>query len=71
MYVLLIVVCPFVLFLLAIVLSALLRNTDSDYTFCIFKLFSQSQSQRQLELQNQMKGINLDDVLGDFDKYHI
>ena len=29
-YVLLIVVCPFVLFLLAIVLSVLLRYTDSD-----------------------------------------
>ena len=31
MYVLYIVVCPFVLFLLAIVLSVLLRFTDSDY----------------------------------------
>jgi hypothetical protein len=31
MYVLLIVVCPFVIFLLAIVLSVLLRFTDSDY----------------------------------------
>ena len=30
MYVLLIVVCPFVLFLLVIVLSVLLRHTDSD-----------------------------------------
>ena len=39
MYVLLIVVCPFVLFLLAIVLSLLLRYTDSDYPFGIFKLF--------------------------------
>jgi hypothetical protein len=39
MYVLLIVVCPFVLFLLAIVLSVLLRNTDSDCPFGIFKLF--------------------------------
>jgi hypothetical protein len=38
-YVLLIVVCPFVLFLLAIVLSVLLRDTDSDYPFGIFKLF--------------------------------
>jgi hypothetical protein len=38
-YVLLIVVCPFVLFLLAIVLSVLLRDTDSDYSFGIFKLF--------------------------------
>jgi hypothetical protein len=39
MYVLLIVVCPFVLFLLAIVLSVLLRLADSDYPFGIFKLF--------------------------------
>ena len=31
--------CPFVLFLLAIVLSVL-RFTDSDYPFGIFKLFS-------------------------------
>jgi hypothetical protein len=31
MYALLIVVCPFVLFLLAIVLSVLLRYTDSDF----------------------------------------
>jgi hypothetical protein len=30
-YVLYIVVCPFVLFILAIVLSVLLRYTDSDY----------------------------------------
>ena len=34
-----IVVCPFVLFLLAIVLSVLLRFPDSDYPFGIFKLF--------------------------------
>ena len=33
------VVCPFVLFLLAIVLSVLLRFTDSDDPFGIFKLF--------------------------------
>ena len=33
------VVCTFVLFLLAIALSFLLRYTDSDYTFGIFKLF--------------------------------
>jgi hypothetical protein len=38
MYVLYIVVCPFVLFLLAIVLSVL-RYTDSDCPFGIFKLF--------------------------------
>jgi len=37
--VLLIVVCPFVLFLLAIVLSVLLRYTDSDCPFGICKLF--------------------------------
>ena len=32
-------VCPFVLFLLAIVLSVLLQYTNSDYPFGIFKLF--------------------------------
>jgi hypothetical protein len=39
MYVLSIVVCPFVLFLLAIVLSVLLRYTVSDCPFGIFILF--------------------------------
>jgi hypothetical protein len=39
MYVLSIVVCPFVLFRLAIVWSVLLGYTDSDYPFGIFKLF--------------------------------
>ena len=34
-----IVVCPFVLFLLAIVLSVLSRFTDCDYPFGTFKLF--------------------------------
>ena len=34
-----IVVCPFVLLLLTIVLSVLLRFTDSEYPFGIFKLF--------------------------------
>ena len=34
-YLLKIVVCPFVLFLLAMVLSILLRYTDSDYPFGI------------------------------------
>ena len=34
-----IVVCSFVLFISAIVLSVLLRFTDSDYPFDIFKLF--------------------------------
>ena len=38
-YILQIVVCPFVLFLLATVLSVLLRFTDSEYPFGIFKLF--------------------------------
>ena len=33
------VVCPFVLFLLVIVLSVLLRYADSDYPFGIFKYF--------------------------------
>ena len=37
-YVLYIVVCSCVLFHLAIVLSVLLRITDSDYPFGIFKL---------------------------------
>ena len=41
MYVLYIVVCPFVFFLLVIMLSILLRYTDSDYPFGIFKLFFQ------------------------------
>ena len=39
MHVLSIVVCPFVLFLLAIVLSVLFRYTVSDCPFGIFKLF--------------------------------
>jgi hypothetical protein len=39
MYVFFIVVCPFVLFLLAIVLSVLLRYTVSDCPFGIFKHF--------------------------------
>ena len=39
MYVLLIIVCPFVLFLSVIVLSVFLRYTDSDYLFGILKLF--------------------------------
>ena len=41
MYVLSIVVCPFVLFLLAKVLSVLLGYTVSDCPFGIFKLFLQ------------------------------
>ena len=46
MYVLLIVVCPFVLFLLAIVLCVLLRYTDSDCAFGISKLFLNSTTMR-------------------------
>jgi hypothetical protein len=42
MFVLLIVVCPFVLFLLAIVLAVLLQYTDSDFPFGVFKLFLQA-----------------------------
>ena len=38
-YVLQIVVCPYVLFLLAIVLSVLFRYSNSDYPFGIFELF--------------------------------
>jgi len=40
MYVLQIFACPFVLFLLTIVFSVILRCRDSDYPFGIFKLFS-------------------------------
>ena len=36
-----IAVCPFVLFLVAIVLSVLLRYTDSDYPFGIFEILEQ------------------------------
>jgi hypothetical protein len=41
MYILLVVVCPFVLFLLDIVLSVLLRYTEYDCPFGIFKIFFQ------------------------------
>ena len=34
-----IVVCPFILFMLVIVLSVRLRYTDSDYPFDVFKPF--------------------------------
>jgi len=50
MYVLLIVVCPFVLFLLAIVLSVLLRYTDSECPFGIFKLFLQWSTKHYIDL---------------------
>jgi hypothetical protein len=60
MNVLLIVVCPFVLFLLAIVLSALLRYTDSDCPFGIFKLFLQiSSSGLNIEQPQSMTFLSL------------
>ena len=37
--ILLIIVCPIVLFLLTIMVSVLLRFTTSDYSFVIFRLF--------------------------------
>jgi hypothetical protein len=40
MFVFLIVVCPFVLFLPAIVLAVLLQYTDSDFPFGVFKVSS-------------------------------
>ena len=46
-YVLQIAVCSFVLILLAIVLCVLLRFTDSDYPFGIFKLFLQSYNKKE------------------------
>ena len=52
MYVLQIVVCPFVLFLLAIVLSVLLRHTDSDCPFGIFKLFLNVKYNLQQHIMN-------------------
>ena len=48
-YVLYIAVCPFVLFLLAIVLSVL-RFLDSDYPFGIFKLFFSWPDSREIWL---------------------
>ena len=47
---LLIVVSPFVLFLLDIVLSALLRYTDSDYRFGIFKLFLETTNEFRITI---------------------
>ena len=49
-YVLLIVVCLFVLFLLAIVLSVLLRYTDSDYLWNLHSVFSGVRVTRYLVL---------------------
>ena len=55
MYVLSIVVCPFVLFLLAIVLSALLRYTVSDCPFGVFILFF---DYFEIEITNVIHGIS-------------
>ena len=54
MYVLSIVVCPFVLFLLVIALSALLRYTVSDCPFGIFKIFFHY---FEIEIRNFIHGI--------------
>jgi len=54
MYVLEIVVCLFVLFLLVIVLSVLLRYTDSDCPFGIFKLLK-----IKIYYQNETKTLTL------------
>jgi len=51
----LIVVCPFVLFLLAIVLSVLLRYTDSDCPFGIFRLFLLTYSSRCELLKDRLE----------------
>ena len=54
MYVLSIVVCPFVRFLLAIVLSVLLRYTVSDCPFGIFKLYLEVVAQLSHSLQSNL-----------------
>ena len=64
MYVLWIVVCPFILFLLAIVLSVLLRLTDSDYPFGIFKLFLSKNDILVEEQSIQPNSIKAFNVLG-------
>ena len=46
-----IVVSPFVLFLLAIVLSVVPRITDSDYPFRIFKIVLLSEPNRDFQKQ--------------------
>ena len=46
-----IVVSPFVLFLLAIVLSVVPRITNSDYPFRIFKMLLLSESNRDFQKQ--------------------
>ena len=45
-------VCPFVLFILAIVLSVILRLTASDYPFGIFKLFLWTSITEQYSFNN-------------------
>jgi hypothetical protein len=59
MYALLIVVCPFVLFLLAIVLTVLLRYTDFDYPFGIFKLFLKKILHRKLKSNTNTSKIHV------------
>ena len=59
MYALLIVVCPFVLLLLAIVLFVLLRYTDSDYPFGIFKLFLKKILHRKLKSNTNSSKIHV------------
>ena len=55
MYVLYIVVCPFVLFILAIMLSVFLRLTDTDYPLGIFKGENQV-SGNQIYIWNKLNG---------------
>jgi hypothetical protein len=61
LYVLSIVVCPFVLFLLAIVLCVLLRSTDYDNSFGIFKFFLQQSCVFQIIDESAVSSTNLTD----------
>ena len=57
-----IVGCPFVPFLLAMVLSVLLRFTDSEYSIGIFKFFlilSYARSNKEKEQKNGGLGITI------------
>ena len=66
-YVLQIVVWHLVLFLLSIVLSVLLRLTDSDYPFGIFKLFfivSLTISPNSFQLQFFLRTLYISDLSG-------
>ena len=54
-----IVVCPFVLFLLTIVLSVLFRYMNSDYPFSIFKLFLQERRYKVLHYLTRHDNCNL------------